>query len=111
MNVKFLIALGLLGLLGIVALLLIYIIKPNFQQKLISSTYIWKLSLKFKKRKITIKKNLHPPYMAYRALPQNHTADLPVFDNHTLNNDVPIPGIRPFCQRTADPEMAGKNWL
>ncbi|UKI12805.1 MAG: BatA domain-containing protein [Oscillospiraceae bacterium] len=49
MNVKFLIPLGLLGLLGIVALILIYIIKPNFQQKLISSTFIWRLSLKFKK--------------------------------------------------------------
>ena len=54
MNVKFLIPLGLLGLLGIVALILIYIIKPNFQQKLISSTFIWRLSLKFKKKKIPL---------------------------------------------------------
>lgn len=51
---RLLIPLGLLGLLGIVALIIIYIIKPNFQQKLISSTFIWRLSLKFKKRKIPI---------------------------------------------------------
>ena len=51
---RFLVPLGLLGPLGIVALIIIYIIKPNFQQKLISSTFIWRLSLKFKKRKIPI---------------------------------------------------------
>lgn len=51
---RLLIPLGLLGLLGIVALIIIYLIKPNFQQKLISSTFIWRLSLKFKKRKIPI---------------------------------------------------------
>lgn len=44
--------LGFLGALGIVALIIIYIIKPNFQNKLISSTYVWKLSLKYKKKKI-----------------------------------------------------------
>ena len=38
--------LGFLGLIGLIALILIYIIKPNYQQKLISTTYIWKLSLK-----------------------------------------------------------------
>ena len=47
---------GLLGLLGIVALIIIYIIKPNYQNKFISSTYIWKLSLKYKKKKIPISK-------------------------------------------------------
>ncbi len=51
---RLLLPLGLLALVGILVLFLIYIIKPNFQQKLISSTYIWKLSLKFKKRKIPI---------------------------------------------------------
>ena len=48
--------LGLLGLLGVVALIIIYIIKPNFQQKFISSTYIWKLSLKYRKKKIPTSK-------------------------------------------------------
>ena len=48
--------LGLLGLLGIVALIIIYIIKPNYQQKLISSTYVWKLSLKYRKKRIPINK-------------------------------------------------------
>ena len=46
--------LGFLGLLGLVALIIIYIIKPNFQNKIISSTYVWKKSLKFKKKKIPI---------------------------------------------------------
>ena len=48
--------LGFLGLLGLVALIIIYIIKPNFQNKIISSTYIWKKSLKYKKKRIPISK-------------------------------------------------------
>ena len=48
--------LGLIGLLGVVALIIIYIIKPNYQQKIISSTYVWKLSLKYKKRRIPTSK-------------------------------------------------------
>ncbi len=51
-----LIPLGLLGLLSIAALIIIYIIRPNYQQKRISSTYIWKLSLKYKKRSIPVSK-------------------------------------------------------
>ena len=48
--------LGLLGLLGVVALIIIYIIKPNYQSKFISSTFIWKLSLKYKKKRIPLSK-------------------------------------------------------
>ena len=48
--------LGLLGLIGIVALIIIYIIKPNYQNKIISSTYIWKLSLRYRKKKIPMNK-------------------------------------------------------
>ncbi|MBO5240052.1 MAG: VWA domain-containing protein [Clostridia bacterium] len=48
--------LGLLGLLGIAVLILIYIIKPNYQQKFISSTFVWKLSLKYRKKRIPISK-------------------------------------------------------
>ena len=47
---------GFLALVSLVLLLLIYILKPNFQQRFISSTYIWKLSLKYKKRKLPINK-------------------------------------------------------
>lgn len=36
-----LLPLGLLGLLGLVALLIIYILKPNYQQKVVSSTFVW----------------------------------------------------------------------
>ena len=46
--------LGFLGLIGLVVLILIYIIKPNYQQKFISSTYVWKKSLKYKKKKMPI---------------------------------------------------------
>lgn len=48
--------LGLIGLLGVVALIIIYIIKPNYQQRYISSTFVWKLSLKYRKRKLPINK-------------------------------------------------------
>ena len=48
--------LGFLGLLGLIVLILIYIIKPNYQNKIISSTFVWKLSLKYKKNKIPLSK-------------------------------------------------------
>lgn len=44
--------LGLLGIIGILLLILIYILKPKFQERSISSTFVWKLSLKYKKRKM-----------------------------------------------------------
>ncbi len=46
--------LGFLGLLGIAVLVLIYLLKPNYQQKIVSSTYVWKLSLKYKKKRVPI---------------------------------------------------------
>src|SRR5690606_42148293 len=46
--------LGLLGLLGIIALIIIYILKPKYQDKTLSSTFIWKLSLKYKKQSIPL---------------------------------------------------------
>ncbi len=48
--------LGLLGLISVLVLILIYILKPNYQQKFISSTYVWKLSLKYRKKKIPVSK-------------------------------------------------------
>ena len=48
--------LGFLGLTGLLVLILIYIIKPNFQNKIVSSTFIWKLSLKYKKNKLPLSK-------------------------------------------------------
>ena len=53
---KLLAPLGLLGLIGIIILIIIYIIKPNYQSKFISSTFVWKLSLKYKKKKIPLSK-------------------------------------------------------
>lgn len=49
-----LVPLGFLGLLGLIALIVIYIIKPNYQQKMISSTYVWKLSLKYRKKRLPL---------------------------------------------------------
>lgn len=46
--------LGLLALVGTLVLVLIYVIKPNYQQKFVSSTYIWKLSLKYKKKRVPV---------------------------------------------------------
>lgn len=56
---KLLIPLGLLGLISIIVLIVIYIIKPNYQQKTISTTYMWKLSLKYKKKRINSSKLLN----------------------------------------------------
>ena len=49
-----LLPLGFLGLIGVAFLILIYIIKPNYQQKYISTTYVWKLSLKYRKNRLPI---------------------------------------------------------
>ncbi len=48
---KFLNPLGVLLLLGIPLLIIIYIIKARHEDKAVSSTYLWKLSEKFKKKK------------------------------------------------------------
>lgn len=53
---RILLPLGFLGLIGIAVLILIYLLKPNYQQKVISSTYIWKLSLRYRKKRIPISK-------------------------------------------------------
>ena len=47
---------GFLGLIGLIVLIIIYIIKPNYQQKVISSTFIWRLSLKYRKKRLPINK-------------------------------------------------------
>ncbi len=49
---QLLLPLGLLGLLSVAALIIIYIIKPNYQVKHINSTYVWKLSMKYKKKRL-----------------------------------------------------------
>ncbi|MGM9645545.1 MAG: VWA domain-containing protein [Eubacteriales bacterium] len=51
---KFLQPLGLLGLLGIPIIILIYIVKSKYVQKPVSSTFIWKRSLRYVKRKIPL---------------------------------------------------------
>ena len=48
--------LGFIGFIGLVILIIIYIIKPNYQNKIISSTFVWKLSLKYKKNKFPLSK-------------------------------------------------------
>ena len=49
---SFLTPLGLLGLIGLIVWLIIFIIKPNYQKKLISTTYVWMRSLKFRKKRL-----------------------------------------------------------
>lgn len=53
---SFLYPLGLLGLIGVPILIIIYIIKNKYTEQTIPSTYIWKLSEKFLKRKKPISK-------------------------------------------------------
>ena len=48
--------LGFLGLIGLIVLIIIYIIKPNYQQKVISTTFVWRLSLKYRKKRIPVSK-------------------------------------------------------
>ena len=47
----FLYPLGLLGLIGIPVLIIIYIIKSKYSEQTVASTYIWRLSERFLKRK------------------------------------------------------------
>ncbi len=47
-----LLPLGLIGLLGVAALIVIYVIRPNYETRHISSSYIWKLSLKYRKKRL-----------------------------------------------------------
>ena len=63
--------LGFLGFLGLVALIVIYVIKPNYQHKIISSTFIWKLSLKFKKKKILQTAFVHSSYSNEHRIESN----------------------------------------
>lgn len=49
-----LLPLGLLALSSIVALIIIYIIKPPYQNKMVSSSYLWKESLKYKKKRVNV---------------------------------------------------------
>ncbi len=44
--------LGLLGLIGVPIIIIIYLIKSKYVQKPVSSTFIWKRSLKYIKRKV-----------------------------------------------------------
>lgn len=46
--------LGFLGLIGIIALIVIYLIRPNYEKKMVSSTFVWKLSLKYRKKRLPI---------------------------------------------------------
>ena len=46
--------LGLLGLLGIPIIILIYLLKSKYVSKPVSSTFIWKRSLRYVKRKIPL---------------------------------------------------------
>ena len=45
---------GFIGLIGIIALIIIYVIKPNYQKKMVSSTYVWKLSLKYRRKRLPV---------------------------------------------------------
>ncbi len=46
--------LGFLGFTGIAVLILIYLLKPKYQQKFVSSTFVWQLALRYRKKKIPI---------------------------------------------------------
>ena len=49
-----LLPIGFLGLIGVAFLIAIYLIKPNYQQKYVSTTFVWKLSLKYRRSRLPI---------------------------------------------------------
>lgn len=51
---KLLAPIGLIALIGIPVVIIIYILKPKYQEKKVTSTHIWRLSLKYRKRKIPL---------------------------------------------------------
>lgn len=51
---KWVAPLGFLGLLSILILILIYLLKPKYREKMISSTYIWKIALRYRKKRVPI---------------------------------------------------------
>ncbi len=48
--------LGFIALLSLVGLIIIYILKPKYEEKKVSSSFVWKLSLKYQKNKIPLQK-------------------------------------------------------
>lgn len=54
--ITFLLPIGLVAFVSILALIIIYIIRANYQQKEISSSYVWALSLKMKKKRLPVSK-------------------------------------------------------
>ena len=47
----FLYPIGLLGLIGVPILIIVYLIKNRYTEQTVSSTYLWRLSERFIKRK------------------------------------------------------------
>ena len=47
-----LLPLGLIGLLSIALLVLIYVLRPNYQNKLVSTTFVWKLSMRYRNKRL-----------------------------------------------------------
>ena len=43
--------LGLIALVGIIALIILYILRPKYKSQKVSSTFVWKLSLRYKRKK------------------------------------------------------------
>ena len=85
--------LGLIGLLGIAVLILIYIIKPNYQQKMISSTYVWKLSLRYKRKKIPVSKLRNLLIILCQIFILTACATILAQPNKILKNEVEQPEV------------------
>ena len=102
---------GLLGLLGIVALIIIYIIRPNFQQKYISSTYIWKLSLKYRKKRIPINKLRNFLLILCQVLILTGSAMILTQPNKILKEEIKEPEIIAILDSSASmrTELNGKT--
>ncbi|MCL2821658.1 MAG: BatA domain-containing protein [Firmicutes bacterium] len=122
-------ALGFLGLIGVLVLILIYILKPNYQQKFISSTYIWKRSLKYKKKKIPISKLrnllvflcqllaltacaliLAQPFIA-NATTADHPHHIIVIEESASMTAVNAEGVTRFERAVEEARILGREWI
>ncbi len=45
---------GLLGLISLALLVLIYVLRPNYQNRLVSTTFVWKLSMKYRRKRLPV---------------------------------------------------------
>ena len=102
-----LIPIGLLGLASVIALIVIYIIKPNYQRKDVTSTYVWKLSLKYRKKRLPISKLRNILLIACQVLAL--TAGALILSQPVVRNEEHAFSIETIAVLDCSASMRAKN--